>query len=97
MTYGVISTYNETIFLRQVHDGTWVLEYSPVIHHSTKTAARPISNDRPFANAFGTLGSLHYQVHTGASTDGLRSAAIRDSAYLGSIAACQELTLRGQS
>lgn len=60
MTYGVISTYNETIFLRQIHDGTWVLEYSPVIHHSTKIAARPISNDRPFVNAFGTLGSLHY-------------------------------------
>lgn len=33
--YGFLTTYDETIFLRQVLiNGRWTLEYSPVIQHS---------------------------------------------------------------
>ncbi|GKZ37058.1 hypothetical protein AbraIFM66950_008448 [Aspergillus brasiliensis] len=38
LRYGLMSTYNETIFLRQVQNTAtrlWELQYSPVIHHST--------------------------------------------------------------
>lgn len=34
LKYGFLSTYNQTIFLRQVVvDQSWTLEYSPVVYH----------------------------------------------------------------
>ncbi|GKZ85502.1 hypothetical protein AnigIFM56816_011469 [Aspergillus niger] len=38
LRYGLMSTYNETVFLRQEFDaatGSWELQHSPVIYHST--------------------------------------------------------------
>lgn len=35
LKYGFLTTYEDTVFLRQViHNRLGVLEYSPVIHHS---------------------------------------------------------------
>ncbi|KAJ5555506.1 hypothetical protein N7461_003976 [Penicillium sp. DV-2018c] len=35
LKYGVLTTYNQTIFLRQgVHNMRWKLEFSPVIHNT---------------------------------------------------------------
>lgn len=35
LRYAFHTTYEETVFLRQVvHNGRWILEYSPVIHHT---------------------------------------------------------------
>ncbi|KAJ5116649.1 hypothetical protein N7456_000997 [Penicillium angulare] len=54
MKYGVISTYNQSIFLRQrVDGGKWCLDYSPVINHDrsfrpTRRRLYPITTRQAF-------------------------------------------------
>lgn len=52
--YGFISTYNETIFLRQEYiNGEWVIDYSPVIEGSTSYVKSDPANilEPPFVSA----------------------------------------------
>lgn len=42
LTYGIITTYRKTVFLRQAwRDGEWRLEYSPVVHFDAAGGSTP--------------------------------------------------------
>ena len=45
LKYGVMTTYEETIFLQQEQDitGDWRLQYSPIIEHTTSATRDGVS------------------------------------------------------
>ena len=75
LTYGFLSTYSQTIFVRQVFNRTqWELQYSPIIYHSTRSLVIPPNAALPpnASNIVSLRQGMFYLAHQ-VSTTGFTS------------------------